>query len=140
MERVFYSASQGGFYLGGDKALYEAAGTWPDDAMEISQRWYEILLDGQSKGSEITVNDYGQPVLTKPVIDHVAVAESERLQRINEAAEAIAPLQDAADLGIATDAEEKALSSWKLYRVMLNRLDVSTAPDIEWPETPQDVA
>ncbi|WP_208907139.1 tail fiber assembly protein, partial [Enterobacter cloacae] len=26
---------------------------------------------------------------------------------------------------------------WKKYRVLLNRVDTSKAPDIEWPEKPQ---
>ncbi|OKT75363.1 phage tail protein, partial [Escherichia coli] len=25
------------------------------------------------------------------------------------------------------------LEAWKKYRVLLNRVDTSTAPDIEWP-------
>ncbi|EGG1135905.1 tail fiber assembly protein, partial [Escherichia coli] len=26
--------------------------------------------------------------------------------------------------------------AWKKYRVLLNRVDTSTAPDIEWPALP----
>ncbi|HAV1681054.1 TPA: tail fiber assembly protein, partial [Enterobacter hormaechei subsp. steigerwaltii] len=26
--------------------------------------------------------------------------------------------------------------AWKKYRVLLNRVDTETAPDIEWPELP----
>ncbi|KIE64605.1 tail fiber assembly protein [Escherichia coli] len=29
------------------------------------------------------------------------------------------------------------LEAWKKYRVLLNRVDTSTAPDIEWPEIPE---
>ncbi|MXE05818.1 tail fiber assembly protein, partial [Escherichia coli] len=28
------------------------------------------------------------------------------------------------------------LAAWKKYRVLLNRIDTSTAPDIVWPEIP----
>ncbi|NAG96242.1 hypothetical protein GUC37_25905, partial [Escherichia coli] len=28
------------------------------------------------------------------------------------------------------------LEAWKKYRVLLNRVDTSTAPDIEWPTNP----
>ncbi len=41
--------------------------------------------------------------------------------------------QDAADLEIATEEETSLLEAWKKYRVLLNRVDTSTAPDIEWP-------
>ncbi|EGI46490.1 tail fiber assembly protein [Escherichia coli H591] len=52
------------------------------------------------------------------------------------ASEHIAPLQDAADLEIATEEETSLLEAWKKYRVLLNRVDTSTAPDIEWPAVP----
>ncbi|MDC9588231.1 tail fiber assembly protein, partial [Xenorhabdus sp. XENO-10] len=56
---------------------------------------------------------------------------------MNEARDRIAPLQDAADLGIATDTEKSVLTAWRKYRVLLNRVDCSTAPDVKWPEQPQ---
>ncbi|MBC0551259.1 tail fiber assembly protein [Escherichia coli] len=37
---------------------------------------------------------------------------------------------------IATEEEKAFLAAWKTYRVLLNRVDTSTAPDIEWPEEP----
>lgn len=74
-------------------------------------------------------------------------AEAEKLFRIREAEETknslmrvasehIAPLQDAADLEIATEEEISLLEAWKKYRVLLNRVDTSTAQDIEWPALP----
>ncbi|WP_197028022.1 tail fiber assembly protein, partial [Enterobacter sp. T1-1] len=36
----------------------------------------------------------------------------------------------------ATEDELTTLARWKRYRVMLSRLDISSAPDIEWPEKP----
>ncbi|KGM61337.1 putative tail fiber assembly protein [Escherichia coli G3/10] len=48
----------------------------------------------------------------------------------------IAPLQDAVDLEIATEEETSLLEAWKKYRVLLNRVDTSTAQDIEWPALP----
>ncbi|PZZ31534.1 tail fiber assembly protein [Escherichia coli] len=52
------------------------------------------------------------------------------------ASEHIAPLQDAVDLEIATEEETSLLEAWKKYRVLLNRVDTSTAQDIEWPALP----
>lgn len=48
----------------------------------------------------------------------------------------IAPLQDAVDLDMATDVEKQTLADWKKYRVLLNRVDISTAPNIDWPPEP----
>ncbi len=50
---------------------------------------------------------------------------------------AITPLQYAADLDDATDEESALLKEWKQYVVAINRLDLSAAPDIIWPETPR---
>ncbi|HAJ0382442.1 TPA: hypothetical protein HL416_20690 [Escherichia coli] len=36
----------------------------------------------------------------------------------------------------ATEEETTLLEAWKKYRVLLNRVDTSTAPDIEWPTVP----
>ncbi|WP_250313207.1 tail fiber assembly protein, partial [Escherichia coli] len=55
---------------------------------------------------------------------------------IQEFSEYIAPLQDAVDLEIATEEERSLLEAWNKYRVLLNRVDTSTAPDIEWPANP----
>ncbi|AMX08206.1 tail fiber assembly protein [Enterobacter asburiae] len=63
-------------------------------------------------------------------------AETRRGELLAEASDVIAPLQDASDLGIAADEEAAMLLLWKRYRVMLNRLDLSTLPDIQWPERP----
>ncbi|RXN69530.1 tail fiber assembly protein [Providencia rettgeri] len=63
----------------------------------------------------------------------IAEAEYQKQALLNEATAVIAPLQDAVDLGIATDEERAQLIKWKEYRVLLNRIDVSTASDIDWP-------
>ncbi|CAM4057539.1 tail fiber assembly protein [Xenorhabdus thuongxuanensis] len=64
-------------------------------------------------------------------------AESQKQQLMFSAANSIAPLQDAVDLGMATDAEKSALTAWRKYRVLLNRVDCATVPDIQWPEPPK---
>ncbi|MDE1484607.1 tail fiber assembly protein, partial [Xenorhabdus bovienii] len=64
-------------------------------------------------------------------------AESQKQRLMNAARDKIAPLQDAVDLNIATYAEKSSLAEWRKYRVLLNRVDCSTAPDITWPEQPK---
>lgn len=63
----------------------------------------------------------------------IAEANSKKNQLRSIADEEIAWLQDAVDAGIATDEETALLTAWKTYRVQLMRIDVSKAPDIEWP-------
>uniref|UniRef100_UPI001560676E tail fiber assembly protein n=1 Tax=Escherichia coli TaxID=562 RepID=UPI001560676E len=45
-------------------------------------------------------------------------------------------VQTVVELEIATEEEKALLAAWKKYRVLLNRVDTSTAPDIEWPANP----
>lgn len=66
----------------------------------------------------------------------IAEAEQQKQSLLTEANNAIAPLQYAVDLGIATDEEKAQLIVRKTYLVYLNRVDTSTAPDIEWPNKP----
>ncbi|PKC47794.1 tail fiber assembly protein [Pantoea ananatis BRT98] len=63
-----------------------------------------------------------------------AFAEAEKAKRLVAASKVVAPLQDAADLEMATDEEKARLLSWKKYRVMLNRVDTAK-PD--WPQAPE---
>ncbi len=64
-------------------------------------------------------------------------ADFEKHLLLSNANNYIAPLQDAIDLNIATDAEKQKLTEWKKYRVLLSRVDVNQAPDVEWPEQPK---
>lgn len=66
----------------------------------------------------------------------VAEAEYKKSELLSEASRIIAPLQDAVDLEMATDEERKKLLEWKKYRIYVNRVDTSNAPDISWPSKP----
>lgn len=65
-------------------------------------------------------------------------AEETKKSLMQVASEHIVPLQDAVDLEIATEEETSLLTAWKKYRVLLNRIDTSTAPDIDWPTIPAE--
>ena len=137
---IYFCAESNGFYDDEMKDFYLAAGSWPENPVTISERWYQQLLSGQSEGKTITANEYGQPVLMpapSPTIEQIIEIASEKKQTLMVMANAmIAPLQDAKDLDIASDEENAALVAWKKYRVLLNRVDVSTGADITWPEVP----
>ncbi|EAB6599635.1 tail fiber assembly protein [Salmonella enterica subsp. enterica serovar Chester] len=60
-------------------------------------------------------------------------AEGTKSRLLQMASEKIAPLQDAVDLGEATDDEKARLLAWRKYRVQVNRVDTS---DPDWPEKP----
>lgn len=66
----------------------------------------------------------------------VSTARDELLQCQRVAADKIATLEDAVSLDMATEQEAADLKAWKVYRVLLNRVDVAKAPDIDWPSVP----
>lgn len=137
---VYFSASENGFYDDAYRADYVAAGTWPDDAAAISDQWYQYLLNGQSLGRIVTVNEYGQPVLADPPAPTkdqlIAEADARKAALITAASETISILKDAVDLGKATKEEQALLLAWREYRISLNRIDTSITPEIEWPSAP----
>lgn len=67
---------------------------------------------------------------------HTEMAERELKERMSLATIRISTLQDAVELGMATDSEVYSLKTWRQYRVLLSRVDTSTAPDVDWPEQP----
>jgi len=83
---------------------------------------------------------YSDGVFTAPVTDAEnaeLIASSRLAAEMDEANRTIVPLQDAVDIGIATDAEIARLAEWKRYRVELSRIDNRKAPDITWPVRPE---
>ncbi|WP_442959389.1 tail fiber assembly protein [Providencia sp. PROV259] len=87
------------------------------------------------KMTEKEVNAYLNPPISKEQL--LAESEQKKQSLLAEANNGIAPLQDAVDLGMATGEEKTQLTAWKTYRVLLNRIDTSLAPDIDWPEKPE---
>lgn len=71
--------------------------------------------------------------------NHLADAEAERDSRMAEVTTRIDWLEDAQKDGDISADEETELVTLRAYRTTLRRLDLSTAPDINWPEVP-DVA
>lgn len=63
----------------------------------------------------------------------VAVAEMQKKELISQVTADISIIQDAVTLNMATDEESSRLTSMKAYRVLINRVDTSLAPEIIWP-------
>lgn len=110
----------------------------PDDAFEITDELYNQL-----KGQVVIIGADGIPERgesTSPTRDQlIAFADETKLRLLSEASILIAPLQDAFDLDEATEHEKTRLREWKQYRIAVNRTDTSFAPDINWPEPPEEL-
>ena len=70
----------------------------------------------------------------------IAAADLQKKKMITQVSDDISILQDAVTLNMATDEEKIRLTSFQSYRVLLNRVDTSLAPNIVWPvmTTPGD--
>lgn len=70
MDRIFYSASTGGFYheiIHGDAV--------PEDAREVNRERYDELMVGQSSGLVIVPGEAGVPTSEKPSRRNLPAAE-----------------------------------------------------------------
>ncbi|SPW34089.1 Caudovirales tail fibre assembly protein [Edwardsiella tarda] len=95
----------------------------PSDVMDYGRDIYVRCLNG----------DFGplveESTLPSASTDELAHAADQKKQRLlAEAAKAIAPLQDAIDIGEATPEEEARLKAWKKFRVGVNRVDTTQLP------------
>lgn len=136
----YFTAKEVGFYDGDIKSAYDSAGTWPDDALEISDADH-ALYSGQPSSGKMLGSENGKPAWVDiPPLkteELTAIAESKKASLRAVADSAIAPLQDAVTLDIATDNEKTQLIAWQKYRILLNRVDTSTAKNVSWPVQPE---
>ncbi|MEX6250087.1 tail fiber assembly protein [Providencia hangzhouensis] len=125
-----------GFLLGWYSDEVHVKEDIPKLAMQVSD---DVWLDAVSANA----NFYDKNSNTFMIRDKPKTKEQEVEDAIErksylllEANEAIAPLQDAVDLNMATDTEIGLLAAWKEHRVLVNRTDTSLAPNIEWSQAP----
>ncbi|GAB7394756.1 tail fiber assembly protein [Enterobacter asburiae] len=136
-----WSASNNVFYLIADLLKYIKAGNWPDDAVEVSDNVFNEFAAFQNGAGMIRgVGSDGLPAWVVPPEPSkellIRNAEAYRNTLIAKASLEIEMLLDAETEGSITDSEKELLGRWKSYRLSLRRLDIATAPDIEWPGAP----
>ncbi|MEY0170139.1 tail fiber assembly protein [Providencia rettgeri] len=137
----YYSATMNAFYLVSMKQNYIDAGSFPDDAKEIEDDIFQqFSASVPPEGKMRIAGEDGLPAwadIPPPTQEElIQQAKYEKQDRLQEASKIIAPLQDATDLGMATESEVAILNKWREYRVLLNRVDTSATLDIKWPEKP----
>ncbi|EHD9481461.1 tail fiber assembly protein [Salmonella enterica subsp. enterica serovar Typhimurium] len=109
----------------GNQMYISEPGPLPENATSVSPGGGYKKWDSKT---QVWVNDEAAEAAAR-----LREAEGTKNRLLQIASEKIAPLQDAVDLGIATDDEKAQLGEWKKYRVLVNRVDTSN-PD--WPEQP----
>jgi hypothetical protein len=136
-----YSAKTNIFYVLEDQEAYETNNNWPDDVKPVSLEEWEKYREQSPIGKVRSADDAGLPcwIDAPPLSQQERVIEATRKksQLIIQASNAIAPLQDAVELGMATKEEKAQLTAWKTCRVLANRIRPEDAQNIEWPLTPE---
>lgn len=136
-----FSAFLNGFLPLVWKKEKEAAGTWPDDAVEISYEDYLKFTADAPGGKMLGSDKKGNPVwVDVPPLSHeqhVAIAESQKQALIAEVTAETEMLRAKLALGRIKDDEKALLIAWLDYLDLLEAVDTSTAPDIDWPQKPQ---
>lgn len=71
---MYFSKSKNSFYDEELLADYRAAGTWPNDAVEITDSHYNSVMADHAKGYAIQSDANGQPVAVAPSLGNQQVA------------------------------------------------------------------
>lgn len=137
---IYYSAKENAFY---DANINEYI---PVDAVEISAEHHSKLLTDQSKGFVIQADENGYPIAhaikysqteldARKKAENIAFLSSET-RRVNDA---IAPLDDAIEFGVATEDEIHKHTGLRKYRLLLSRVpNQETWPlNPVWPDCPE---
>lgn len=143
MNQYKYSPSLNLRYLISLIPFYSDQSALPVDMVDITDEIAAEFFDNPAPAGKVrAAGEDGLPCwVDAPAASHESQVEQAEYQRSQLRAKAdseIAWRQDAVDAGIATEEETAALAEWKKYRVLLMRVDTSTAPDIEWPPVPKD--
>ncbi|MBD1228400.1 tail fiber assembly protein [Xenorhabdus griffiniae] len=138
--KILWSAKNNAFFYEFDLGHYARAGWDISDVIPVSEPVFKTFTNPPPRKIRVVGPD-GLPTwedVPPPTPEQLQQrAESQKSSLRQQADIAIAPLQDAVDLDMATDAEKSALTEWRKYRVLLNRVNCTTAPDIQWPEQPK---
>ncbi|EBZ5074362.1 tail fiber assembly protein [Salmonella enterica] len=129
-----YDASTNAFYALALMSEYKKSGIWPDNGVRVTNEQHRRLMAGQSEGNVISADAEGNPVLTPALVNYVAIAADERDKLMASATARINQLVEAQDDDDITADELSELTALREYRTNLRRLELSTAPDIDWPE------
>ncbi|QCZ26140.1 tail fiber assembly protein [Leclercia adecarboxylata] len=137
----FYSAKNNAFYDEELKNSYVAAGSWPDDAVEVSNEVFVEFISMPPAGKVRAPVD-GLPAwadIPPPTHEELASSARTELQRRIDAANAYMNGKQwpgKAALGRLKGDELAGYNAWLDYLDALEAVDVTTAPDITWPDQP----
>ncbi|MDA8478503.1 tail fiber assembly protein [Citrobacter sp. Awk 4] len=144
MSNYIYSPSQNMIIPVGLKQHYVDAGTWPDDAVNISDSQAAEFNQQFPEGKILSHDENSQPCWADappPTYDELlATAEFDKQRRINEANSYMNERQwpGKAAIGRLKEDDLKRYNLWLDYLDALEAVDTSEPQKIIWPATPED--
>lgn len=142
MSVVKFSPSAAAFYPIDMLGLYEESGALPSDLIDPTDAEVDAFFKQTPGEGKMLGEVDGRPAWVNMPAQTVEQLTNSAQKKISDllskAALNIAPLQDAVDLGIATTEETTSLTSWKTYRVAVNRVPTQSGypSTIDWPTIP----
>lgn len=140
--KYFFSPSLNLLYCDINRSAYETAGSWPEDAREITRAVFTEFAGTPPTDKVRSADPDRVPVWADmPQPEHaelVARADAQKTARIADASAYINTQQwpGKAALGRLSDADKKQYVKWLDYLDALTAIDTTEAPDINWPEIP----
>ena len=139
-----YSASNNMFYPYEYQQQYINSGDWPDDAIDVDDSVFFEYTGKPPEGKQRGTDAEGLPGwvdIPAPTDEEIIAEASYKKQSLIE--EANGHMNDKqwpgkAALGRLTDTEKKQYNLWLDYLDALEAVDTSSAPDINWPESPEE--
>ncbi|EMH2040062.1 TPA: tail fiber assembly protein [Proteus mirabilis] len=137
----YFSAKENSFYPEEIKDIYISTGSFPGDVILVDDSVFnEFAANLPPEGKMRGVKD-GFPVwIDIPPLaqsELSSIAEQCKIKLINEVTNIIAPMADALNGGYIDDKDIRRLDKWQRYRYELTKINISLAPDIEWPQKPE---
>lgn len=146
MNKYSYSASENAFYAVALKNTYALSGTWPADALDISDDISVEYMAEPPIGKVRVAGADGSPVWAdkpEPTRDElIAVADAEKQVRIDQANDYMNSKQwpGKAAIGRLKGDELVQYNLWLDYLDALEAVDTTSAPHNEWPTPPVEQA
>ena len=125
---MYFSSNTRGFYPEQMRADYDAAGTWPDDAVEVSPEDEARLRDAIATSATIRQTAGGKWKITAPPPPPFAVLAAPYLASVRQTRDAI--LNRLAGIGFAAMASGDAATAQAIAAARTCLLDITVCPTV----------
>lgn len=137
-----YAYSKGLFYPLSMRDDYEAANSWPDSFVEVSEEVYLKFTVNPPQGKMRGADVEGMPCwvdVPPPTKEELIQAlKIERQQLLAQADDVMRDWRTELMLGEISETDKSKLSAWMAYKNEVKSVDVLTAPDkVVWPAPPE---